>query len=415
MSKHDSFIKFLEKYFLDPDCVVYSAVDRYNFGMLTEDIFHDSKPYAELPQDKVSAFAHSYIPGFLRSEVYSYENSGMATGAALAAAVMEFKRTGKSEAQERAKRLFRGLKVIEDCGRDFYDGFVTKYYGRRFTYQTSNDQCLYHIYGLDAYYEIASPEERRYIEKQIPAIVRFWVERNYTYSYFDLTDMVWPPLRFPALLAIAWHYSKEDIFKSEFERIVRENIDCVPENNCIARYRNRRFSDYEEEHNIRYLHSMADCCTMDVMNHLLILKVFPDHEFVPVWKAGIRMMWDQSKSVLLPDGRCLTLGFYQVDTGKTVEPYEDSNRAWAKTAWSTMIIRAGLQGLEYMSECRDEVIGHAENVLDKLNPETMTYYEEMRNFSKEQNWRSRLLSGDSIANYLWAYELLQIEKNRNGL
>jgi hypothetical protein len=104
-----------------------------------------------------------------------------------------------------------------------------------------------------------------------------------------------------------------------------------------------------------------------------------------------------------------------VDTGKTVEPYEDSNRAWAKTAWSTMIIRAGLQGLEYMSECRDEVLGHAENVLDKLNPETMTYYEEMRNFSKEQNWRSRLLSGDSIANYLWAYELLQIEKNRNGL
>lgn len=411
MNKQQRFIDFLEKYFFDKDGIIYSHLNRYTFQPTTEDLFYDAKPYSEMPEDKISVY-NGYVPGYTRSELWSYENSGMSTGATMVATVMEYKRTGNKAALDRAKRLFNGLKTIEDCGRSFYDGFITKYYGGRFTYQTSNDQCLYHIYGLDAYYEIASPEERAYIEKQIPAIVRFWISRNYTYSFFEWKDMVWPPLRFPALLAIAWHYEKDDIFKSECERILEENIDCIPEFNPVDRYRNRRFSDYEEEHNIRYLHNMADGVTMDIMNLSLLLRVFPDHKYASIWKKGIKIMWDLGKSVLLPDGRYLTLGFYQVDTGKTVEPYEDSPLPWAKSAWGTMIIRGGLHGLPYMPECRDEVISHAQNVIDKLEPENMTYIEDLHKYPDIWKHKERFLSGDAIANYLWSYELLESIKHK---
>ena len=172
MDKQKRFIDFLKKHFINPDGIVYSAINRYTFELLSEDVFHDAKPYSEMPADKIDVF-EGYVPGFTRSELYTYENSGMATGAAMNAAVLEYKRTGSEEALQRARRHFHGLKVIEDCGRDFYDGFVTKYYGGRFTYQTSNDQCLYHIYGLDAYYEIASDEEKAYIETAPSDIIQY--------------------------------------------------------------------------------------------------------------------------------------------------------------------------------------------------------------------------------------------------
>ena len=162
-----------------------------------------------------------------------------------------------------------------------------------------------------------------------------------------------------------------------------------------------------EEHNIRYLHHMADGVTMDIMNLCLLLRVFPDHEYAPVWKKGIRTMWDQGKTVLLPDGRYLTLGFYQMDTGKTVEPYEDSPLPWAKSAWSTMVVRGGLMGLKYMPECREEVTAAAQNVIDKLDPEDMTYIEDLRLYPDKWKHKERFLSGDAIANYLWSYELLK--------
>lgn len=410
MSKQKKFIDFMAKHFFDKDGVVYSGLNRYTFGLITEELFEDATPYSELPADKISVW-DGYVPGFLRSELWTYENSGMATGATMVATVMEYKRTGSPEALNRAKKLFNGLKTIEDCGRHFYDGFVTKYYGGRFTYQTSNDQCLYHIYGLDAYYEIASDEEKAYIEKQIPSIVRFWVDHNYTYSFFQWENMKWPPLRFPALLAIAWYYSKEELFKSECERILAENVDCIPEFNCIDRYRNRRFTDYEEEKNIRYLHHMADSVTMDIMNLCLLLRVFPDHEYAPIWKKGIKTMWDQGKGVLLPDGKYLTLGFYQMDSGKTVEPYDDCPLPWAKSAWGTMVVCGGLMGLKYMPECRDEVVAAAQNVIDKLEPEDMTYIEDLRAYPDKWKHKERFLSGDAIANYLWSYELLEALKN----
>ena len=411
MDNHDRFIRFLEEHFFAPEDVIYSAIKRKTFAPLDESLFEDAIPYSELPKDKVN-LPQYFVPGYTRSELLKYEDSNMAGGAAMNAFVLEYRRTGAPEALARVQRLYRGLKKSEETGSTFESGFITKFYGGRFTKETSTDQCLYHIYGLDAYFEVATGEERCHIRKIVPEIVRFWIRHNYTYTYFEWENMKWPPLRFPSLLAIAWEYSHEEIFRREFERIISENIDCVPEFNCIDRYRGRRFSDYEEKHNIRFLNNMAVRVTMDIMNLSLMLRVFPEHRYAAIWKKGIKTIWEQSRNSLLPDGRYQTLKFYEADTGKTVEPYDDCPLPWAKSAWSTMIVRGGLMGLPYMPEYTEEVVKHTENVLGKLEPEAMTYMEELHQYPDDQRFKERFLSGDAIADYLWAYELLQTVKGK---
>ena len=348
--KHERFIKFLEDHFFSPENVIYSMIDRHTLLPATEEIFAHCPPRENNP-DAIGHFI-ACVPGFSRSEFITYENCCMATGSTMAATVMEYKRTGNAAVLERAKRIFSGIRAICDCGAGFEPGFIPKFHGGRFTLQTSTDQCVYLMWGMDAYYEFADSEERAFIEKQIPLIADFWKRHNYTWSYFQFPDMVWPPLRFPAIMIMAWHYSGDDKFKKEADRIMAENIDRVPEFDHVARYRNRRFCDYEENYNIRAFHGMADCAAMDTMNLSLMLRYEKESEYTDIWKRGIRVMWDQAKLVITGDGLAYSNAFYEVDNDRVVEPYDDCPWPWAKTAWSTLITRAGLLGLPHMPENR---------------------------------------------------------------
>ncbi len=402
-----SILELLDTCFTSREGVIYSSLDRETRRPTDEHTFRGATPLSSL-KGKGTNSRELYVEGYTRPEVAAHENSGMATGAALAAAVMACRRTGSGEALRRARRLFGGLRRICEVGATYEPGFITKYYGARFTYETSNDQCLYVTWGLDAYRELAAAEEREFIVRQIPAIADFWMRHNYTYTYFEHKDMKWPPLRFPALLAIAYEYTGDEKYRRASEDIMAENIDCVPEFAVIPRYRNRRYSDYEEAHDIRYLHGMADAVTMDTMHLSLLLRCLPESRFAPQWRKGVETIWDEARRVLTPDGKCLTLAFYQMQDGQTVEPYADSPLPWARTAWSTMIVRAGLQGLSCMPHRRGEIIAAATRVLEALGPHDLTYYEDLHGFPESRRFLERFLSGDAISNWLWAYELLQL-------
>ncbi len=398
-------LELLDTHFTSSEGIIYGLLDRETRRPADEHTFRGATPLSDL---KGTDMREWYVEGYTRPELAAHENSGMATGAALTAAVMAYRRTGDEEALKRARKLFGGVKRICEVGATYEPGFITKYYGARFTYETSNDQCLYLTWGMDTYREVATDEEKAFIARQIPAIVDFWMRHNYTYTYFQLKDMRWPPLRFPALLALAYEYTGDDKYLKASEEIMADNIDCVPEFAAIPRYRNRRYSDYEEEHDIRYLHGMADCVTMDTMHLTLLLRCLPESRFAPQWRKGIETIWDEARRVLTPDGKCLTLAFYQMKDGQTVKPYADSPLPWARTAWSTMIARAGLQGLPHMPHRRGEIIGAAKRVLEALGPDDLIYYEDLHGFPETRRFLERFLSGDAIANWLWAYELLQL-------
>ena len=406
--KHACFVKFMEDHFFSPENVIYSMIDRKTLLPATEEIFKDCPPRENNP-DAAGHFI-ACVPGFSRSEFINYENCCMATGSAMASTMMEYKRTKNSAVLERAKRLFSGIKTICDCGKSFEEGFIPKFYGGRFTYQTSTDQCFYLIWGLDMYYESADSSERSFIEKQIPAIADFWMRHNYTWSYFQFKDMVWPPLRFPPILLMAWYYSGDIKYKKEADKIMAENIDCIPEFDRVARFRNRRFCDYEEKYNIRVMNCIADSSAMDTMNLSVMIRFESDSEFVPVWKKGIVTTWDQAKTAIQDDGMAYTGAFYDVAKKKIVKPYSDTLWHWAKTSWSSVLVRGGLMALSYMPEKRDEVMKYAKLVLDSLEPEKMVYWDELKNFPPDCCYHDKLLCGTALANYLWAWELLKKEK-----
>ena len=67
-----------------------------------------------------------------------------------------------------------------------------------------------------------------------------------------------------------------------------------------------------------------------------------------------------------------------------------------------MIARAGVQAAGHLPEKQD-ILGAAHHVLESLDIQDLTYFDEPERFSPRDRFKTRFLSGDSIANWLWAY------------
>lgn len=137
------------------------------------------------------------VPGFEPWEFMNYENSGMTTGAYLAALSYQHRVTGESEVLSRAERTFQGLVHIYNIGRQQEEGYFPKTYGGRISHEISTDQYLYAIWGLIAYKEIAPEADVATIVHMVASMVDFWTKRDYRYDYFAFKDMLWPMGRFP--------------------------------------------------------------------------------------------------------------------------------------------------------------------------------------------------------------------------
>lgn len=384
--KNTEISKFIKDHFLDENGVVYSTIDRVTEGIVTDKTVEGGQ-------------TPDWYKGYTLAEFWQYENSGMATGAYMNALCL-------NGAAEERRRTYNALKWIYDMGKQLEEGFIPKTYGGRFSEQTSTDQVLYVMSGMDAYYPLAAPEEKREIEHMIPMMTHFWVNRGYKYHYYYLKDMLWPPLRFPSFLVAAYHYSGDEIFKREADRILRENLDFFPENSKI--FVRQELSDFERKNKVRIINQMADAVTMDVMNLDMLLRFEPGSEFAQIWLKGIETIWNEAKLTLHPDGKYGTVLFYDM-SAKTARPPDPGDWQWqgTKSGWSTMVVRAGLMAEKYLPEQRDEIRVATHNVLSKLGPRDCTYYEDAENFPPEMRFKTRFLSGDSITNWLWAYELYQ--------
>jgi len=374
---------FLEKHFVDENGVVYSQIDAETLRPTDAGTFSG----AEVPA--------WYPSGVTLPDFWNYENCGMTTGgylSALCTMLADDRRKDRERLRAPARRTFRALCRIYDIGAAWEEGFFPKIWGNRFSRQTSTDQYLYAMSAMDRYYPIASAEERGLIRKMIPAMAGFWRRHNYTLTYYQVKDMVWPPLRFPPLLLLACKYDRKGNMEEEALRILSENMEDIPENS-------RRKSGR--------LYHLADAVTMEVMGQILLLESeFLPSSFRPVLTAGMEKIWVEARQTLTEDGFYWTSLPCDRSSG-AVLPGREAQYG-ARSAWSTMVVRAGLQLSAYVPSLKKETRQYAERVLAKLTPETLYYYhpDDAGKLERSRRFEVRFLSGDAIVNYLWAEALL---------
>ena len=79
----------------------------------------------------------------------------------------------------------------------------------------------------------------------------------------------------------------------------------------------------------------------------------------------------------------------------------------AKSGWSTMVTRGGLLAMEHCPELAEEVLPFVRLVLEKLKFEDCSYYEEPERMEPNSRYKTRFISGDAVANWLWTSELYE--------
>ncbi len=392
-----------EKYFRDPETeLIYTMLDRNTLKPATDEFFAGFAPGS-----------HIAFTGRTLAENYMHENFGMCTGSYMASEVLRHERTGAEDALANASHCLQGLKFAYDLGRQLEEGFFPKVYGRKFSKETSTDQVLYALWGMDAYYPYATSDEQALIRRMITSMIRFWAKRDYRYHYFDIFDenWQWPIMRFPPLLLLASKYADGDqIFRNEYERLL--HTTSRPENCMLDNLRKAKApSDYERANQAWLTIHGADRITMDVMNYSILLKNDPSNPMADTWKDGIRLMWEEVKDSFAPDGRYYSMVLYDFKTGKArrTPGYSVDGTTFhgAKSGWSTMVTRGGLLAMEHCPELAEEVLPFVRLVLEKLKFEECSYYEEPERMEPNSRYKTRFISGDAVANWLWTSELYE--------
>jgi len=392
-----------EDHFIDPDGVVYSQIDKATGGPITDAFFG---PDADTMK----------IPGFTAAEFENYENCGMTTGAYMQAMICRYEVEHDAAALQRARRCFKALKHIYDMGKELEEGFFPKIYGARFSNQTSTDQVLYAVLALDRYSPHANAQERQEIDRMISRMIQFWVKRKYRYLYYHIPDMLWPLNRFPSLLLLAFNHSGDPQFKAEYDRLLAEGWNKFPGNERLRRKRNGEVppSDYEKKQHAWLIAHMSDSLTMDVMEFDYLLRHDPANQWAVNWRQSTRQMWEESVLTIAADGKVYVHMLVDMDTGAVRPPdpiyFGGTGHGWtylnslsgAKSGWSSMIARAGVQAAFHLPE-KPKILEVARHILESLDIQDLTYLDQPERLMPPHRFLTRFLSGDAITNWLWAY------------
>lgn len=392
----------VELYFRDKNNgMMFSFLDKNTLSNPTEEFF------ADFAEDERLLIADTKL-----SETYMHENCGMVTGSYLIAEILRYERTGSKDALENARKCFHGLYGNYRRGFELEPGFFPKSYGGRFSPETSTDQVLYCCCGCEAYYPYATTEEQAMAIEVISALVKFWVKRDYRYHFFKICgdNWQWPLVRFPALLMLAWKFTNDPVFKNEYDRL--RNYSSMPEHcQLLQRKQENNPTEFEKENSGWLTFNGADRVTMDTMNFDLLLRHAPEDPLSEKWREGIRIMWDEVKDSIAPDGKYYSMQIFDFETGipRRTKGFSLDGSAMhgAKSGWSTMVVRAGLMALRHCPELAGEVIPLAKNVFEHIGFKDCTYYDEPERFEPRYRFKTKLLSGDSAANWLWGWELFQ--------
>ncbi len=403
---------YAESHLIDPHGVVYTFIDKTTDQPLTDQFFAGFDAYS--------------VPGYTPTEFYGYENCGMTTGAYMQALLCRYAVEKDDRALDRARRCFAALKAVYEMGRQLAEGFFPKVYGYRFSTQTSTDQVLYAVMALDRFWPVATESEQKEIDRIIMHMVRFWVDRQYRYTYFNLTDMQWPLARFPSLLLLAFKHSGDPMFKQEYDRLLAMGVNRQPGEQQLGPKLSGDWppSEYEQSQQAWCISNIAGCVAMDVMELDYLLRTDPGNEWSATWRASAEQMWREGSLALAPNGKEYSSFLVDFKTREARRPkpglIEDKNYvdldSWAfsryihgaRSGLSTMIARSGVQICRHQS-ANAEIAAAVNHILKALDVEDLTYYDEPERFAPPYRYLTNFISGDAVSNWLWAYWLGRAE------
>jgi hypothetical protein len=397
--------QFVEERLVDSFGVIYASIHEDTLLPWTE---ADIKPSDD----------YLLVEGFTTSEMLNYENSGMTTGAYLAAQSYCYRVTADPMALKRAARSFRGLCHIYDIGRELQEGYFPKTYGGRFSTEISSDQYLYAIKGMMAYLGVAPPEDEAAIRRMIPKMVDFWIERNYRHDYFGILDMQWPLGRFPSLLLAAYAVSGDEKYRAEAERLNREHqVYLLPaDSQILTRVKaNTPFSELEQQLGNAYLSPMIhECTAMDVMELDECLQHSDSYQ--ADWLRSMSMSWQEGKLALVEGGLARFWTLYNPATGEASAPApqyigNESDIEWSLMHWlsgvlssrTSMLARVGVHVAKWLPE--ENAAATVQQLLTELPFEQMRHYvyTDKRDLPERYRFLAKQVDSDTITNWLWAY------------
>ena len=352
-----------------------------------------------------------------------YENSGMVSGAYLCALLCKYQATRDPRALMQAYRTFYGIKALFDRCQAVEPGYLCKPYGGRITQETSSDQYIYILTGLDRFCKVAGKAERDQATAMIVALSRYWLDRNYTRNYFG-QPLHWPLNRFTGFAWLNYVYTGDAIMRRELDRLAAlpEVADRLPfAELSLAQlqeeYETREKLFVEKKHNRMLVGSCAEPAQSGALSIDACLEYNAPHR--ALWLRQLNDLYERGRISIRKDGLNLIKGFFNPATGglDPVIPPGDVNGEPHPSVFyrfmtfagnilsgmhAPMFARAAVNANDYFPDHAKVTL--ARRILERADHATLcAYMDPDGHLPASMQWHLHVYSGDAVAHWLWAF------------
>lgn len=354
-------------------------------------------------EDYQGAYRHRHLKGKSEEELglppmhvwRAWENTTSDTAFYLGALSYQYRATGDPNVLKMCRRTFGALKHIYDLGAQDEPGFVTKPYGGKYHKQSSGDQVQCLVVGLEAYRQVAPPDDRATLDEMFRNLADHQIKyRYYTkHGYFghpmseaevQQVNRAWDhALIHIPLLHLAWQATGDSKYLREiqgwYERCGLDKKWAVPAGTVRGYTAHRMF----------YLPSLM--MEMDSTNHEL-------------WRSMMFNVFRTLRTGVLPDGTAYSSWTHNLDTGET----SPLNPGWGggptRTGRIAIFARACVNAQRWFPE--ENMAEVARKILVGLDMETFRFVmPQSSSHTLSPEWRieGELIDFDSLTGWLWAY------------
>jgi hypothetical protein len=243
----------------------------------------------------------------------AYEDSGMTTGAYLAAQSLRYRLTNDPAAKQAADDAFAGICFVYELGaKGKSPGFFPKPYGAVISNQISRDQYLFVMSGLAEYLKIASADSAEQIVGMIAHMADYWISINYSTSYFGLPTSShlddYMGSLFLGIIGIAARVTGEARFQREYQRLFSEALlgPRMPET-LLAQFRRGELYD-----GATYFRQAENPIMMKSMAIDFLWETEPGDR--DLWRQALQAYWEEDLRVSLDENTGLNHFIVGYDT-----------------------------------------------------------------------------------------------------